>query len=472
MPLRQRLLSGGALIVLVLVAASFLASRAFETHLIDQVDRELAAAAQRPALGERPRPQRALSEYFIAVGRDASSLTVVESDLVAESLSPPVIDPAAIAQRAGGFPGAPAAFSVASEDGRTSWRLVALRTRNGVAVIGAPLEGVEATLIRIRRVLALAVLGALATVVTVGIWVLRLGVHPVEAMARSAAAIAGGDLSRRVPHPPETTEAGRLGAALNSMLGRIETAFRAREASEAKLRRFAADASHELRSPLTSVRGYAELHRAGGLQDPEELADAMGRIEQEATRMGTLVEDLLLLARLDEGRPPTRAAVRLDLIAHDAVRDARAVEPGRPITDDLAETTVQGDEDQLRQVVSNLLANARRHTPAGTPVTVRVSGSSSRARLEVSDAGPGLDPEQRKRVFDRFWRADASRSRTDGGAGLGLSIVQAVVQAHGGEVSVGSSPAGGASFVVELPTGDSTGAASPLPADSQAAGSS
>lgn len=470
MSLRRRLIAGGLLIVAVLISASLFASRAFERHLVDQLDRELAAAAQRPAFGDRPRPQRTLSEYFIAVGRDAGSLTVVESDLAAADRSPPIIDPAEISQRASLFPSSPEAFSVASQDGRSAWRMVAFRTRNGVAVIGAPLEGVDAALARIRRVQALAVLAALATVVTVGVWVVRLGVHPVEAMAESADAIAGGDLSRRVPHPPETTEAGRLGIALNSMLGRIEDAFRQREASESKLRRFAADASHELRSPLTSMRGYAELYRAGGLRGAGEMDDAMRRIEQESARMGALVEDLLLLARLDEGRPSHRAPLSLDQLARDAVRDARAVQPERPLTEDLEPVTVEGDEDQLRQVVSNLLTNALRHTPPDAQVQVRVGRRGPNAYLEVDDAGPGLDPADHERVFDRFWRADPARSRQVGGAGLGLSIVRALAESHGGTASARSSEQGGACFVITLPALDSGSAPNRPPADSQVRG--
>jgi two-component system OmpR family sensor kinase len=270
-------------------------------------------------------------------------------------------------------------------------------------------------------------------------------------MARAADASAQGDLSRRVQHPGEQTEAGRLGIALNTMLERIEDAFRAREASEEKVRRFAADASHELRTPLTSIRGYAELWRAGALRGEEELAEAMRRMEQEASRMGRLVEDLLLLARLDQRRPLDRVPVRLDQLAADAVADARAVEPDRPIELDAKPVTVEGDEMRLRQVVTNLLANVRDHTPALTPVSLSVAAEGGRARLVVNDDGPGLRPEVAAKVFERFYRADPARARAGGGTGLGLSIVAAIVESHGGAAGVTSEPGRGTRFSVDLP---------------------
>jgi two-component system OmpR family sensor kinase len=235
------------------------------------------------------------------------------------------------------------------------------------------------------------------------------------------------------------------------MLERIEEAFAARSASEERLRRFVADASHELRTPLTSILGYAELWRTGGLEDPGDRAEAMRRLDDEARRMGVLVDDLLLLAHLDEGRPLERKPVDLDRIAADAVADARAISPDRPITLEAAPTQVEGDESRLRQVAVNLLANAREHTPHGTPVHVSVTEGAGKVRLEVADEGPGIDPKDRKRLFERFYRADPARSRESGGSGLGLAIVAAIVEAHDGEVRVDERPGGGARFVVELP---------------------
>jgi two-component system OmpR family sensor kinase len=240
--------------------------------------------------------------------------------------------------------------------------------------------------------------------------------------------------------------------ALNAMLGQIEDAFSRRAASEERLRRFVADASHELRTPLTSIRGYAELFRQGASERPEDLANAMRRIEEEATRMGGLVEDLLLLARLDQGRPLEQVPVDLFRLATDAVADARAVSPDRTITlTGDGPVVVTGDEARLRQVAANLLGNAAVHTPPGTPVHVRVLAEDGQARLDVRDEGPGLPPGVGDRVFERFFRADAARSRATGGSGLGLSIVSAVAEAHGGGARLEAAPGPGAWFVVELP---------------------
>jgi two-component system OmpR family sensor kinase len=246
------------------------------------------------------------------------------------------------------------------------------------------------------------------------------------------------------------------------MLTRIEAAFRAREASEARTRRFAADASHELRTPLASIRGFAELYRQGAVP-PSDVPRTMGRIEDEATRMGHLVEDLLLLARLDEQRPARTDPVDLAVLAGDALVDARALAPDREVRlvglqdgGGPVPAPVTGDEDRLRQVVANLVANAVRHTPAGTPVELAVGVTTSpdgdTCVLEVRDHGPGVPPEQSARVFERFYRTDASRQRASGGgAGLGLSIVAAVVAAHGGTAEVRPTPGGGATFAVRLP---------------------
>jgi two-component system OmpR family sensor kinase len=235
------------------------------------------------------------------------------------------------------------------------------------------------------------------------------------------------------------------------MLGQIERAFHAQEASERKLRRFVADASHELRTPLAAVRAYAELFSRGASQRPQDLARTMAGISRESERMSVLVEDLLLLARLDEGRPLEQAPVDLELVVAEAVETARTVDPDRSIELDVAPARVLGDRDRLRQVVDNLLGNVRAHTAPATPVRVTVGSRNGDALIEVADSGPGMSADQLAHVFERFYRGDSSRSRQSGGVGLGLSIVAAVAAAHGGEASAASEPGNGSTFEVRLP---------------------
>ena len=285
---------------------------------------------------------------------------------------------------------------------------------DGYLIVGVSLRETDATFSRLSAVVVGSTLAVLVALALIAFWVIRLGVRPVDEMAATANAIADGDLSRRVEVGPDSTEVGRLGLALNGMLHQIEGAFAQRQASEDRLRQFVADASHELRTPLTSIRGYTELYRGGVIQPGPELDDAMRRIEGEATRMGDLVDDLLLLARLDQGRPLESEPVDLVALAHDAVADARAVEPRRPIAMETPSEPVMvtGDERRLRQVVGNLLANVRSHTPTGTPVEVRVRSGAGLALLEVADEGPGISPEVGDRVFERFYRGDPARSAT------------------------------------------------------------
>ena len=298
----------------------------------------------------------------------------------------------------------------------------------------------------------------LAGIAALGLWVVRLGLKPFEAIGATASEIAAGDLTKRVEREDEHTEVGRLGLALNGMLGQIESAatareasLRALEASERKLRRFVADASHELRTPLAAVRAYAELFTRGAADRPDDLRRSMSGISRESERMSVLVDDLLLLARLDEGRPLALEPVRLDEVVAEAVETAHAVDPERPIDVVAAPVTVLGDQDRLRQVMDNLLANVRAHTPSAAPVRIRVGSADGMAVVEVADSGPGLEPEQRDHVFERFYRADQSRSRASGGAGLGLSIVAAVTEAHGGRASVESVRDEGSTFRIEFP---------------------
>ncbi|MFI6509297.1 sensor histidine kinase [Streptosporangium sp. NPDC050855] len=294
----------------------------------------------------------------------------------------------------------------------------------------------------------------LACLTVLAAWLIRRGLRPLDRIVETAAAIGAGDLGRRIETAPPGTEVGRLGDALNAMLGQIEDAFQERQASEERLRRFVADASHELRTPVATIRGYAELFRRGASVRQDDLEKAMTRIEGEATRMGALVDELLLLARLDQGRPLDRAPVELTELAADAVADTLAVDPDRPLSlDHDGPVWVTGDVARLRQVMGNLLANVLHHTAAGSPAAVRVAVADGRAVVEVTDQGPGVDEEHAALVFQRFHRVDQGRGigTGGGGAGLGLSIVEAVVKAHGGEVSVHSRPGTGATFRVRLP---------------------
>ncbi len=328
-----------------------------------------------------------------------------------------------------------------------------LREERGVTfVVAMPLRAVDETLNRLWLLEALVTAGVLVGVGLLAWVIVGLGLRPLRRMETSAGAIAAGDLSRRIDHPDSRTEIGRLGLALNTMLARIEEAFAARAASEERLRRFLADASHELRTPLTSIRGYAELFRRGASHRPDDLAKAMRRIEDESARMSALVEELLLLARLDEGRPPAREPVLLADLVADACDDLRTSDPSRQVLLDADDdVVVNGDDMQLRQVIANLLANARVHTPAGTAVDIRLAAEGPLAILEVTDHGRGLTSDDLPKVFDRFFRADQSRARDHGGAGLGLSIVASIVQSHGGRVGVFNVTGAGARFRIELP---------------------
>ena len=343
-------------------------------------------------------------------------------------------------------------FTVPAEGGDGRYRVRASTDTGGnrdVLIVAESLRGVDSTLHRLLLVEGLVTLAVLGGIALLGLWVVRLGLRPLTAIGGTAAMIAAGDLSKRVERQDERTEVGRLGFALNAMLGQIETAFRAREASERKLRRFVADASHELRTPLAAVRAYAELFTRGAADRPDDLERSMKGIRRESERMSLLVEDLLLLARLDEGRPLSNERVELRDVVADAVETARAVEPERQISSELGKAVVLGDRDRLRQTVDNLLANVRAHA-GDAAVTVTLDqgrlranhGSGRRARPRRGRGRPRLRallPSRR------------SRARASGGVGLGLSIVAAVAEAHHGRVSASSTPGGGAAFVIELP---------------------
>ncbi|MGH9017445.1 MAG: sensor histidine kinase, partial [Acidimicrobiales bacterium] len=311
-------------------------------------------------------------------------------------------------------------------------------------------------------VLELAVTGgALLVSLLLGLWLVRVGLRPLRDVVRTAEAITEGDLMHRVPNATTRTEVGHVATALNVMLERIERSFGALQASENRLRRFVSDASHELRTPIAAVSAYAQLFKRGAATRPDDLGRVMDGIERESGRMGLLVDDLLLLAHLDEHRLPVHERVEVVGLVAEAVETARTVGPDWPLTfvaDEPVE--VMGDRHGLRRVVDNLLANVRAHTPPGTTTTVRVTTAGSEASVEVADDGPGMDAPSAALVFERFFRADPSRSRTTGGAGLGLAIVAAMVETHGGRVEATTSPSGGALFRVTLPAvaPDPTGA--------------
>jgi two-component system, OmpR family, sensor kinase len=350
-------------------------------------------------------------------------------------------------------------FTAAAADGEGRYRVRASIDpgSNGYTLIVATsLSSVDSTLHRLVFVELLVTLAVLGGVAVLGLWVIRIGLRPLTEIGETAATIAAGDLSHRVAREDDRTEVGRLGRALNAMLAQIESAFNAREASERKLRRFVADASHELRTPLAAVRAYAELFSRGAAERPADLERSMAGITRESERMSLLVEDLLLLARLDEGRPLAREPVEFADVVAESVETARMLEPERAIGCTLEPATVIGDRERLRQVVDNLLSNVRAHAGSTASVEVTLTHVGETARLTVSDTGPGLTDEQAEHVFERFYRADSSRARSAGGAGLGLSIVSAVTEAHSGRATAIALPGGGAAFTVELPVAASS----------------
>jgi two-component system OmpR family sensor kinase len=461
--LRTRLLLAlVALTAIGLGVAGMVTYRQQQTFLLQRVDEQIADAS-RPMLGElttgfNPFGQNLRGQPYGTFGelRDSNGELVNRPVLVTEPGKtdpvPPTLPNRLIAT-------SERHFSAHAPHSGTHYRVLVtplppgtIGLESGTLVVALPLTDVDQTLHHLLLVELLVAGSVLLALALMAWWVIRIGLRPLERMGETAGAIARGDLSRRVEPADEKTEVGRLGLALNSMLGQIETAFAERKASETRLRRFVADASHELRTPLTSIRGYAELFRRGANTRPDDLAKTMRRIEEAAARMGVLVDDLLLLARLDQGRPLERGPVDLSRLVSAAVDDLRVTSPDRPVlyNSDTA-IVVNGDEFRLRQVLANLLENARTHTPPNTPVEVRVTQDGANAIVEVRDHGPGMSEEDAVRAFERFWRSDPSRTRSSGGAGLGLAIVAAITEAHGGRTEVETKPGEGATFRVYLP---------------------
>jgi two-component system, OmpR family, sensor kinase len=462
--LRARLVLGVIVLSAVGLAAANIATYAsLRAFLVDRTDASLAESSGRIARSlfehgcpsDDGRPLRGTDPGDYVELRAADGQVLCRHQTAGFFDSPPSAPrlPATVTAPSGDAADLGRYFTVPARDGGDRYRVRASTELGSGArlLVATSLADVDATLRRLLAIELLVTAAVLAALAALGLWVVRLGLRPLAAIGSTAAAIADGDLSRRVERAEPHTEVGRLGLALNAMLAQIESAFKAQAASEQKLRRFVADASHELRTPLAAVRAYAELFARGADRRPHDLVRSMEGISRESERMSLLVDDLLLLARLDEGRPLEREPVELDAVVGEAVETALTVDPDRPIDFDAEHAAVLGDRDRLRQIVDNLLTNVRAHTPANAPVRVQVSRANGSAVIEIEDSGPGMSAEETERVFERFYRADQTRSRTSGGVGLGLSIVAAVAEAHGGTVSARSEPGHGATFQIRLP---------------------
>lgn len=463
--LRVRVMAVAAFLVMITsVVMGSLGTALLHGYLLGRADqqlrdfaavasRNLAAGTPRLPRGRPPGQPRQPFQFLIEIISSGGRISVTEAPTHHASL--PRIASSRLSR-------AREPFTVpAAGDPGHSWRVL-VRTLPGGrhAVVAFGLDNLNSTVTRLE--IADAIAGAVAIVLLAGIGLplVRISLSPLAKIGDSAAAIAAGDLSRRIDHPPRSTEVGRLAESLNAMLARIEAAYRAREEGEARaldsedrMRRFVADASHELRTPLTSVRGLAEFSLQQGTDaSSAELLRLMTLIQTEATRMGRLVDDLLMLAQFDQDRPLERHPVDLSSIAARAVLAARLIQPGRPLSlrADVP-VIVEGDAERLRQVLDNLIGNALQHTPRGSAVTVTVEEQTGQAQLTVADHGPGMTADQASHVFERFYRTDRTRTRARGGSGLGLSIAAALAAAHAGTITVDTQPGRGAAFQVRLP---------------------
>ncbi|MDG4805992.1 HAMP domain-containing sensor histidine kinase [Micromonospora sp. WMMD1120] len=496
-PLRIKLVTSVlALVAVALLVISVSTAYFLHNYLVDQIDWELRSSAKgiqsiTPSTDSVSLP----SDYVVVLTTPATGQVqrpvYDKTRFRVDDLPPWPNDASGFETQEAAQGGVPR--TVRARDSSVRWRMLYTELPNGqVAAIGQHLTDVDLAVKRLAWIDLLVGGAVLIMLASVGAAIVRTSLKPLVEIERTAAAIAGGDLTRRVPDPEEgeehpTSELGRLSRALNAMLTQIEAAFTARAASETsarwaesaardaavaaqasearairseeRMRQFVADASHELRTPLTTIRGFAELYRQGAAREPEQTAGLLRRIEDEAARMGLLVEDLLLLARLDRERPLALTPVELPVLASDAVQAARVVAPDRrielEIESDSGPLVVSADDARLRQVIGNLVTNALTHTPPEAEIRVRLRAEPGGfAVVEVADTGPGLTAEQAERVFERFYRADAARTRrADGntGTGLGLAIVAALVAAHHGSVEVAETPGGGATFRVRLP---------------------
>ena len=460
MSVRTRLVVAFATILVVVVVTGAAVAATQRGYLLDQVDSQLRAAVapivRVSSLGPRPTPppegvvppatQPQKNSQFLSdiwagtVGSDGRLVRFTAAGL-STSKEPKLTGRAARAAARSSSP-----FTVPARSGSGEFRMLAVRVpgQSSVVVIGLSLDRVAAAS---HRLVAAMAIGAGVIIAVVGLmawWMWRLGLRPIRRMTRVADEIARGELDERVESLPARTEAGQLGTALNAMLDE-------RQRNEERLRRFVSDASHELRTPLTSIGGYADLYRRGGLTDSVALDDAMRRIQQETIRMSRLVDDLLLLARLDEARATTRDHVDVAALLRDAAADTAVIDPKRVVSLRVTEPLVTlGDEHELHQVVGAVLSNALRYTK-GPIQLIGSPGPHGSVTIEVVDEGPGMDPNVASRIFERFFRGDAGRARGDGGSGLGLAIVKSIVTAHGGQAEVETSPTSGTRIRIVLP---------------------
>ncbi|SNS62136.1 two-component system, OmpR family, sensor kinase [Micrococcales bacterium KH10] len=479
-PLSIRLVSIiTVLLVVGLTTVGFSASLLIERFLIGQIDNQLRGTANQlldgglqtltGGSGESLLP----SDYYVGAVIGGQHLTFWYYPATAAAHGVPDLSNALITTDSLTEPftvsAAPAATQDTAPPGAT-WRAIGIPITQswtgatGMAYIALPLAYTKANIAHVRVIFIIGTLAVSLLGGILGYIAVRQSLKPLRRIETTAAAIADGDLSARVPETPRTTEVGSLAHSLNVMLSQVEAAFSAREASENRMRQFVSDASHELRTPLATIRGYGELYRMGALDKKDDLDDTMQRIEDSSRRMASLVEDLLALARLDEGRQLRHEPVNLALLAHDGLMDLSALDATRTVTlvdlsgEELSPTAhqsltcvVSGDEDKLRQVVMNLIGNVARHTPAGTDVEIAVGTDGDFGVLEVIDHGAGVPPEHVERLFERFYRADSSRDRRSGGSGLGLAIVAAIVGALDGEAAIRQTPGGGLTVSISLP---------------------
>ena len=420
------------------------------------VEQDLSSVLQLSKTGTTQ--QTAPTDYYYAV-YSASGILLEQNWSDKPAASRPDLPNGITVAQAGTLDGA--IFPIKSENNRTLFHAIAVPVTfdDSTGTLGTVVVALStASVDRLMTTYLSIFLGLGIAIVIVGALLTRFLVTttfaPLRQVEETAVAIADGNLSLRLPaSAPTNTEVGRLNRSLNIMLARIDRAFADRARTIDQMQRFVGDASHELRTPLVSVRGYAELYRMGALQTPEDVAQAMDRIEKEAIRMGALVEDLLELARMDESRPLEISTFDLLTVAQDAALDAGAFDPERTITVSGDPVEIQAEENKIRQVVTNLMGNALRFTPVGSPLELVVSHNdgAKNATISIVDHGEGIPKQLREKIFERFYRADNSRARETGGSGLGLAIVASIVRAHGGDIKVTATKGGGATFSVSLP---------------------